>query len=417
MTNTNEILTRDAFLTKYGKFFGTQRMEAVRNTGRLVIEERAEGPYIYDTEGRRFMDFLNAGGVTNLGHRNPLMLKAMEDAIHKEDFGSLFHFSEAKGRLAETLARTTPKGLEVSLPAVSGSEAIDEAVKLARGATGRTEILHWEGSYHGHTGISLTMMYSDAMREWAEPLVPDVRKIKFDDIEALRNAINERTAAVVLEPVRTASGGHKASREYFAEARKLCDQYGAKMIIDEVVTGMGRLGHVWGCDYDGIEPDFLVTGKGFSGGMYPIAAVVMRPELLEFWGDNPWRSLSSYAWSNVGSTVARVAIEETERLLPQANLMGDKFHAVLNDLAERYPVAVHAVRRTGLLFALEFNGDKMPALQFASQMFELGIIVVLSASNLGLPSVRFYPSLILGDEHVTEFAEKAEHVLKAASSR
>ena len=408
-------LTRDAFLDRYGPYFGVGRMQAIAKTGRFLIEESAEGPYIFDTEGRQFLDLLNAGGVSNLGHRNPVMLKAMIDATERQDFGSLFHFSESKGRLAEALARTTPAGLEVSMPAVTGSEAIDEAVKIARGATGRAEILHWEGSYHGHTGISLTMMYADAMREWAEPLVPEIRKIKFDDIESLRNSVSERTAAVVVEPVRTAAGGHKPSTEYFAELRRLCDRFGAKLIVDEVVTGMGRLGHVWGCDYDNIKPDLLVTGKGFSGGMYPIAAVIMRPELLEFWGDNPWRSLSSYAWSNIGSEVARVAIEETERLLPQANNMGDELAATLNGLARRYPDVVTGIRRIGLLFAMEFNGDKLQALDYANRMFELGVIVVVSASNVNLPSVRFYPPLVMESAHIAELADKSESVIKSVS--
>jgi acetylornithine/succinyldiaminopimelate/putrescine aminotransferase len=321
------ILTTGRFLERYARYFGTRRVQAIEKLGYLLVEGRGEGPYVVDSEGRRYLDLWCVGGVNSLGHRHPALIEAAEAALRSEDFGSLFFFSEAKARLAETLARTLPGSLEATLPAVTGSEAVDQAIKLARGATGRSEILHGDHGYHGVTGFALSMMAPGSMRDWAEPLVPDFRAVEYGSRDALRSAISERSAAVVLEPVRTDYDGRAPEPGYFTEVRRLCDEYGAKLIVDEVVTGMGRLGHVWGIEHWGVEPDMLVTAKGFSGGVYPMAAVVMRPEVLDFWGDDPFRSISSYAWSNVGATVSRCAIEETEKILPRAREMGDRLPA------------------------------------------------------------------------------------------
>ena len=406
---TSSTLTRARFIERYGRFFGSQRMATIQNLGYLLVEAWGEGPYVFDAEGNRYLDLWNVGGVNSLGHRNPAVVRAMEEATRSQDYGSLFFFSEAKGQLAEALARTTPGRLEATLPAVTGSEAIDQAIKLARGTTGRTEILHGDHGYHGVTGFALTMIGAADMREWAEPLIPDFRAVRYGDLESLREAISERTAAVVLEPVRTDYDGRAPAADYFQEVRRLCDEHGAKLIIDEVVTGMGRLGHLWGIDHWGVEPDMLVTAKGFSGGMYPISAVVMRPEILDFWGANPYRNISSYAWSNIGAIVARTAIEETERLLPQANAMGDRLAGVLDDLAARYPNALKSVRRTGLLYALDFR-DEIAGMLFILGMFKRGVIVVASSQNMVVP--KLYPPLILEDEQIAEFAEKAEDTLK-----
>ncbi|UCE86332.1 MAG: aspartate aminotransferase family protein [Deltaproteobacteria bacterium] len=403
-------LTRERFVERYGRFFGTQRIETIQKLGYLLIEGRGEGPYLFDTEGQRFLDLWNVGGVNSLGHRHPALVHAMQEALRSEDFGSLFFFSEAKGRLAETLARTAPGRLEVTYPAVTGSEAVDQAIKLARGATGRTEILHGDHGYHGVTGFALTMMAPGEMRDWAEPLIPDFRAVPYGDAASLRDAISERTAAVVLEPVRTDYDGRAPDPDYFPAVRRLCDAHGAKLIVDEVVTGMGRLGHVWGIDRWQVEPDLLVTAKGFSGGLFPVAAVVMRPEILEFFGDNPYRIISSYAWSNVGATVARRAIEETEKLLPEANAMGDRLEAVLLDLAARFPSVIHGVRRTGLLYALDLR-DEMAGIGFLLGLFQRGVIAVASSQNLAVP--KLYPPLILEDAQIAEFAEKAEDALGA----
>ncbi len=406
---TDQSATAQHFMDRYGRYFGVKRLDAMSNLGFMVVEAPGEGAYFVETNGRRILDFWCTGGVHSLGHRNPVLVEATLEAIRELDFGSLFFLSEAKGRLAETLARTTPEGLEVTIPVVTGSEGIDNACKMARGSTGRTEILYANNAYHGITGFALSMMHPGPMRDFAEPLIPGFRSFDFGDIDSLAEAISDQTAGVVMEPLQNDSGYGEAPEGFFHAARELCDRHGAKLIIDEVVSGMGRLGTVWGCERAGIFPDMLVTGKGFSGGMYPMAALVVRPEVLDFWEGDPYRTMSSYAWSNAGAVVSRVAVEETERLLPEANAMGDRLDAVVQGFVQRFPSVIEASRRAGMMWLLDFS-DAGAGFNFMSGMLERDVMVCASSQNLQVP--KLFPPLILGDAEIADFANKAEDCLK-----
>ncbi len=402
------LLTREEFLKQYGRYFNERRMEAIQNLGYLFVEGRAEGPWFYDSEGNRFLDLWCMGGLYNLGHRNPRLMDVARKAFEEEEFGSLFFFSEAKGLLVEKLASCSPGRIETTLPTVTGAEAIDQAIKCARGSTGRKEILYADHSYHGCTGFALSMMARGPMRDFAEPLVPDFTEIRYGNAEDLSSKISERTAALVLEAVRSDCDGRRPPEGYFAEARRLCDRTGAKLISDEVVCGMGRLGHLWGCQYWDVEPDMLVLGKGFSGGLYPMSAVVTRPECLDFFGESPFRTISSYAWSNMGARISRAALEETERVLSGAGPLGDEIEKGLRTLQERHSGILQEVRRTGLLFALDFV-DAAAGLGFLAQMFMRGVLVAASSQREDV--VKLYPPLILEREQVALFLETAESTL------
>ncbi|MEB2284831.1 MAG: aspartate aminotransferase family protein [Myxococcales bacterium] len=413
MTPTASRLAPEQFLERFGRYFNRGRIDAIANLGFLFVEGRAEGVYFEDSQGRRFLDMWCMGGTFNLGHRNPAVVQAAQAGLAEEDFGSLFFFSEAKGLLAEKLAQCTPGRLETTHPVVTGGEAIDLAVKLARGSTRRTAILHADQAYHGCTGFALSMMARGEMRDFAEPLIPDFHEIRYGDAGDLAAKISDRTAAVVLEAVRTDADMAVPPPQYFAEVRRLCDATGAKLIIDEVVCGMGRLGTLWGCQYWDVEPDMLVTGKGFSGGVFPMSAVVTRPECLDFFAESPYRTISSYAWSNVGARVTRAALEETERLLPRLAALGDGIEADLRTLQARYRGALRGVRRAGMMFALDF-ADAATGMAFLGLMFSLGVLVVASSQRLEI--VKIYPPLILEKEHVAEFTEKMETALKSLGS-
>jgi len=402
-------LSRDDFLKRYGRYFNPRRVQAIQDLGFFFVEGPAEGPWFHDSEGHRFLDLWCMGGLYNLGHRHPALLDVARKALEEEDFGSLFFFSEAKGRLVEKLAACSPGRIETTLPTVTGAEAIDQAIKCARGSTGRTEILYADHAYHGCTGFALSMMAHGAMREFAEPLAPGFTEIRYGDADDLAAKISERTAAVVLEAVRTDYDGRRPPDGYFAEVRRLCDRTGAKLVSDEVVCGMGRLGHMWGCQYWDVEPDMLVLGKGFSGGLYPMSALVTRPECLDFFGESPYRTISSFAWSNIGARISHAALEETERVLPSTAWLGDRIHDGLRTLQARHPAVLRDVRRTGLLFALDFAGDT--GFGFLAQMFLRGVLVVASSQRQDV--VKLYPPLILEGEHVDLFLETAESALGA----
>lgn len=406
-------LTPEAFVERYGRYFNQKRMEGIRDLGFLFVEGPADGVYFRDTQGREYLDMWCMGGTFSLGHRNPRLMAVAAEALREEEFGSLFFFSEAKGELAEKLANCTPGRLETTHPVVTGAEAIDLSIKLARGSTGRSEILYADHSYHGCTGFALSMMAKGEMRDFAEPLVPDFQEIRYGDAGDLAAKISERTAAVVLEAVRTDCDAAIPPAGYFDEVRRMCDGTGAKLISDEVVCGMGRLGRLWGCQYWNVEPDMLVTAKGFSGGLYPMSAVITRPECLDLFGEAPFRSISSFAWSNIGARITYAAIEETERILPDATAFGDQLERGLRTLQARYSGALREVRRAGLLYGLEF-ADETLGFSFLATMFALGVLVVASSQRMDV--VKLYPPLILEREHVDAFLDRMETALGQIAS-
>jgi len=371
-------LDKQQFLDRYGRYFNLDRIKTINDLGFLFIEGGAEGPYFFDSEGNKFLDMWCMGGNFSLGRRNPAIMAVAEEALRNEEFGSLFFFSEAKGMLAEKLAQCTPGRLETTHPVVTGAEAIDLSIKLARGCTGRTEILYADQAYHGCTGFALSMMAKGDMRDFAEPLVPDFTEVIYGDCEDLASKISERTAAVVLEAVRSDADARIPPAGYFDEVRRLCDASGAKLIIDEVVCGMGRLGTLWGCEYWNLEPDMLVTAKGFCGGVYPMSAVVTR-------------------------------LVETEKLLPRLAGLGDSIQSGIDTLAGRYPTVIRATRRAGMMFALDFT-DEAAGMTFLALMLDQGVLAVASSQHLEI--VKLYPPLILEQLEIDFFFERMETVLK-----
>ncbi|MCC7077961.1 MAG: aspartate aminotransferase family protein [Acidimicrobiia bacterium] len=408
--STDSPLTPERFVEQYGRYFNSKRIECIQNLDFLFVEGSAEGPYFYDSTGKQYLDMWCMGGTFSLGHRNPAVVSAAEAAMADEDFGSLFFFSEAKGELARRLADCTPGRLETTHPVVTGGEAIDLAIKVARGATKRTEILYADQAYHGCTGFALSMMAPGDMRDYAEPLVPDFTEVRYGDAEDIAAKISERTAAVVLEPVRTDADMAIPPAGYFSEVRRLCDEHGAKLVIDEVVCGMGRLGNLWGCEYWDVEPDMLVTAKGFSGGVYPMSALVTRPECLDFFGESPFRQISSFAWSNLGARVSTAALDETQRLLPGLATLGDQIEERLLALQKAHPTVLLDVRRAGMMFAMELPNVEI-GLQFFDELFLRGVLIVPSSQRFDV--MKLYPPLILESEQVDTFADRMEASLAA----
>jgi len=398
------------FIGKYGPYFGKERLNQVVQRGRFLVEARAEGAYIYTPERRRYLDFFCESGVYNLGHRNPVMLDAVTKALHDETYGGIFYFSEVKGELARLLVETAPKGLDAVLPVVGGGEANDLAVKLAMAATGRTEIICGTRAYHGSAGLAV-FMGPPHLREWF-PLNPfSVKRVDLGDLDGLRAAISEKTAAVIYEPFRTLSDGFRPGSAYWSAVRSLCDQHGTILLIDEVVAGMGRMGSLWASEIDGVRPDILVTAKGLSGGMFPISAVLLRKHMLKCWGDVPFRSYSTFAWMPAGAIAARTAIKETQRLLPGAVKMAARLESGLREVGAAYPDIVTNVRRTGMHCVMEFDKARLTGLEFTNHMFKRGVLLHAAGSIIDAPA-KFLPPLILSKEHISECLEKADDALQ-----
>ncbi|MDZ7319236.1 MAG: aminotransferase class III-fold pyridoxal phosphate-dependent enzyme, partial [candidate division KSB1 bacterium] len=240
---------------------------------------RREGPYLWDIDGKKKLFNLHCnGGVFNLGHRHPELIALLKQTLDDYDIGNHHLMSAARADLAHDLAQSMPGDLQYTVFGVSGGEAIDLSFKVARAFTRKTKIISAIGGYHGHTGLALAA--GDAKyRQPFGPPAPGFQQVPFGNIDALADAIDNDTAAVILETIPATLGIVIPAPDYLPTVRKICDQKGVLLILDEVQTGLGRTGKLWAFEHFGIIPDMVVLGKGLSGGLYPITATILRKPL------------------------------------------------------------------------------------------------------------------------------------------
>ena len=288
----------------FGEFISPGKVAFFRSVGIEFVIGRREGARIWNLEGDK--ELINChcnGGTFNLGHRNPEVIAAVEAALRETDIGNHHLPSDRRARLAERLAACTPGDLKYTIFAVGGGEAIDCAIKIARKATGRRRVVSVHGGYHGHTGLSVVA--GDA--KFSAPFLsdsPDFVKVPFNDLPAMEAALDDTVACVVLETIPATLGMVPPAVGYLAGVKHACEAHGALYVADEVQTGLGRTGSLWGVEHYGIKPDMLVSGKGLSGGIYPIAATVITPELIRVFDDDPFLHISTFGGSEIGCAAA-----------------------------------------------------------------------------------------------------------------
>jgi putrescine aminotransferase len=329
--------------------------------GFVVPFVRGEGARVWDADGKSYLDFVAGYGSLNLGHNHPAIASAVRAALAEDAPGfSPAAINPYAAALAEQLATIAPPGLEMVFFANSGTEAVEAALKLARRATGRRGLLHCERSFHGKTMGSLSVTGNPAYQRPFEPLVPDCESVPFGDVQALERALRSRRfAALVLEPVQAEGGMIVPPPEYLPAAQALCRQTGTLLIADEVQTGLGRTGTMFGVDRFKVEPDLMTVAKSLSGGLVPIGAMLARRDL--------WRaaygSVDSFALHTStfgGGSLACAAGLATVRVLRESDLIanaaarGKQLLDGLQRTAARYGI-IREVRGQGLLLGVEFN--------------------------------------------------------------
>src|SRR5689334_13035766 len=226
-----------------------------------TLGQSADGMYLTDIEGNRWLDFLGGLGVFSLGHRHPKVVAAVREQLERMPLTIPIFFNRLQAELAELLAGVLPGRLQYSFFCCSGTEAVEGALKLARVYTGRTEVISAERAYHGKTLGALSASGRELYKAPFEPLVPDFRQVPFGDLDALDAAITDRTAAVMLEPIQGEGGVNVPPADYLAGVRRLCTERGALFIADEVQTGFGRTGKMFAVEHYGVEPDLMCLAK------------------------------------------------------------------------------------------------------------------------------------------------------------
>src|SRR5436853_6283988 len=247
---------------------------------RSVVIVRGSGALLWDDEGREYIDCAAGHGVANIGHGRPEIAAAIAAQAQRLRTLPEVVYYDVRARLLERLAHLTPEGLDHIFLCNSGTEAVEGALKFARIATGRAGIVAGLRGFHGRTMGALSATWEPHYREPFAPLVPDVSHIRYNDLAAARAAINEQTAAVIIELVQGEGGVHVASDEYVRGLAALCRERGVLLIVDEVQTGFGRTGSVFACHHYDLQPDILCLAKSLAGGI-PMGAVCLGPRVME----------------------------------------------------------------------------------------------------------------------------------------
>lgn len=364
-----------------------------------VLEERALGCSVWDHEGTEYLDFLGGFGVFSLGHNPPEVAAAVRAQLDLMPMSSRLMLNERQAELAELLAQITPGDLRHSFFCNSGAEAVEGAIKLCRlgyaqAGTPRHKLVSTHDAFHGKTFGGLSVSGRRKYREPFQPLLPGVVHVPYGDAEALAAAVDDETAAVILEPVQGEAGAVTPPDGYLLAARATCDAHGARLIFDEVQTGFGRTGHLFACEREGVTPDVMTLAKALGGGVMPLGAFIATPEVWAPMNENPLLHTSTWGGNPLSCAAGLAAVKSilAQDLATRARERGEQLLAGLQALAADYPQYVKEVRGRGLLLGFEFHDEDVGGLFIA----KLAIQKVLVAYALNSPQViRLEPPLIV----------------------
>lgn len=368
------------------------------------VEVRAQGSIITDEEGREFIDCAGGYGVFTLGHRHPEVIAAVKTQLETMPLASKLFLNKPLADLAVLLTEITPGDLQYSFFVNSGAEAVENAIKLARMSSGRQEIIATNGAFHGKTMGALSASGRSLFRRQFEPLVPGFTHVDFGDIGALERAITDQTAAVIVEPIQGEGGIQVPPPGYLAQVRELCDSTGALFIVDEIQTGLGRTGTLFGVDRDHVTPDLMTLGKALGGGVMPIAAVTGRPKTWAEFNKNPLVLTSTFGGNPLAcaAAVAAVTVITRDRLWERAENVGATLRRGLEGVMARFPRIITDVRGAGLLLGVELSHEGLGGV-VVPEMAKHG---VASGYTLNLPKViRFEPSLLIEEALIDRIVE------------
>lgn len=324
-----------------------------------VVEWEAEGSYVRDMRGDEWLDALSFMGVFGLGHRHPKVVRAAHEQIDRMPMNARYFFNKPQADLAARLIEIAPgQRLKNVFFCNSGSEAVDVALKCARFTTKRTEIISTYESYHGVTIGACSISGMEHFRAGIEPLLPGVKFVHFGDTAALEDAISDRTACVIMEPVHAGLGSKMAPPGYFQRVQELCDRHGALFISDEVQTGLGRSGKLWGIDhYQGVQPDMVCMGKVLSGGIVPLAATLYSERIADAMSERLIFNTSTFGGGELACAVGLAAVNVIveEGLSERAAASGVELGARLREIGKRFSNYIRDVRGVGLMWTVEFT--------------------------------------------------------------
>lgn len=388
--------------TPNGGMDGEARYEAGTYRKRAMRLVRGAGAIVEDDQGRQYIDCTAGIGVANVGHANARVGQAIAHQAKRLITCPEMFFNDTRAAYLERLVAALPHGMDRVFLCNSGTEAVEAAIKFARLATGRTDIVAALRGFHGRTLGALSATWEPHYRTPFEPLVPGMRHVRYNDATALSEAITERTAAVVLEVVQGEGGVHIADAGYLHAAERLCHERGTLLIVDEVQTGFGRTGRMWACEHAGITPDLLCLAKGIAGGL-PMGATCLGPRVRNITHGTHG---STFGGNPLVCAAANATLDELqERRLPQHAAEVGAY--LLERLRETVGSAslVREVRGLGLMLGIELRRHAQP---YIERMSEHGVLVL----NAGPYVIRLLPPLVIEQAQIEQVIAVIEEVLR-----
>lgn len=352
------------------------------------------------------------GGVFNLGHRHPQIIATLMEALEHYDIGNHHFISSERAKAAKMLSELMPGDLTYTVFGVSGGEAADTAIKVARSFTKKQKIISVKGGYHGHTGYALATGDEKYRKPFGDDL-PGFEQCTFGDIGSLKSAIDGNTAAVILETIPATLGMPVPSDDYLKNIRQLCDENQVLLILDEVQSGLGRTGKLWAFEHYGIVPDIVVLGKGLSGGIYPISATVLRKPLESVFYPDPFIHISTFGGAELGCVVMQKVLEISSApdFLGHVNKMAAILKTEIDQLMDKHGGFLTGLRQKGLMMGLELkDADCGPLL--TKTAYDNGLLIIYANNDKRV--CQLLPPLIIREEQVPEIMSRLDKALSQA---
>jgi ornithine--oxo-acid transaminase len=373
-----------------------------------IVISKAEGVWVEDPEGNKYMDMLSAYSALNQGHRHPKIIQALKDQADKVTLTSRAFHNDQLGEFYEKLSKLTGKNM--ILPMNTGAEAVETAIKAVRRwayevkkvEANQANIIVCEGNFHGRTTTITSFSSDEAYKRGFGPFTPGFTIIPYGDIEALKKAITPNTAAFMVEPIQGEAGIILPPEGFLKQAYEICKENNVLFIADEIQTGFGRTGKLFASDWEGIKPDMYIMGKALGGGVFPISAVAADKDILGVF--EPGSHGSTFGGNPLGCAVAIAALEvlEEENLVQRSLEMGEYFKQKLQEIDN--PI-IKEVRGRGLFIGVELTTKARP---YCEQLKELGLLCKETHET----TIRFAPPLNISKEDLDWAIERIYKVLK-----
>ncbi len=396
-------LFRDHVSSGKAEFFKKYDMD-------FVMGDR-KGSWLSDMDGGKKLFNLHCnGGVFNLGHRNEEIIQALQSALEKLDIGNHHLMSRHRARLAKMISALMPGNLNYTVFGVSGGEAMDLAIKVARGFTKRKKIISAIGGYHGHTGLAV--LTGDEQYKAPFRLESDnFTQIPFNDLEALEHELDDETAAVIFETIPATLGMPVPAMDFYRNVKALCEKRGALLILDEVQSGLGRTGKLWAFEHFEVTPDIVVLGKGLSGGIYPITATVLDQRLESVFHQNPFSHISTFGGSEPGCAVALKVLDISSKpgFLEHVNVISEEVRFGLEKLQQKHNKIFKRIHGLGLMLALELH-DEAAGPILTKTAYDNSLLMVYAHNDP--KRVQFLPPLTMTLGEIPFVMEKLNKSIK-----